>query len=109
VTGGRRRNADRGEDFAGLQRGEIGTLIKVARRDPSLARFAADLIVQFRRIYVIAALRRTSEKKRPLRPITKPSAIGATLSSRWVQANARFPTPELTSSPIHRFEASDAV
>ena len=33
VAGGRCRNRDRGQDFAGLERGEIGALIELGRRD----------------------------------------------------------------------------
>ena len=42
VPGGRHRDADRGEDLARLERGEVGALIEVARRDAALAALAGD-------------------------------------------------------------------
>ena len=44
VAGGRHRNADGREHVAGLERGEIGALIEVARRDPAFAALARDVI-----------------------------------------------------------------
>ena len=44
VTGGRHGNADRGQDVARLQRGEIGALVEIARRDAAFAAFAGDVI-----------------------------------------------------------------
>ena len=60
MPGGRHRDADRGEDLARLERGEIGALIELARRDARARRPCRRLIgraeAQHHRRHVVAGI-----------------------------------------------------
>ena len=49
VAGRRHGNRDRGEDFAGLERGEIGALVELARRDVARAGLAFEAVARAQR------------------------------------------------------------